>query len=135
MDRLVECELVRIYINDNSEQQYIFLGERNGNRQFAIVIARAEAEAIDRFVRGEDTMRPLTHTLFATTLQAIGARVECVEIPKLVDGTFFGTLVITANGESVRIDARPSDSIALSVCAGAPIFVHEDVLSEVAVTE
>jgi len=132
---MVECELVRIYINENSEQQFIFLRERRGARQFPIVIAKNEAEAIDRFVNGESTQRPLTHQLFNDTLKALDVQVERIEIPKLKDSTFHGTLVLRQDGKEVTIDARPSDSIALAVCAGAPIFVHEDVLGEVAKAE
>ena len=132
MDRMVECELARIIINENSDQQYIFLREKGGVRQFPIVIAIIEAMAIDRFVKEQTTLRPLTHELLHSTIHALGAHVTRVEVTKLQDQTFFARLVLNRNGEDVEVDARPSDAIAVGVRNGTQLFVHEDVLEEVA---
>lgn len=130
MDRMVECELARIIINENSDQQYIFLREKDGGRQFPIVIAITEALAIDRFVKEQETARPLTHELLCRTIEALGAKVARVEVTQLKDHTFYANLVLERNGAMVEVDARPSDAIAIGVKHGAPIFVHEDVLEE-----
>jgi bifunctional DNase/RNase len=132
MDRMVECELARIIINDNSDQQYIFLREKGGDRAFPIVIAIQEAMAIDRFVKDQKPPRPLTHELVFSILQSLGARVERTEVTKLEDSTFYANLVLRRGDEKIDVDARPSDAIALAVRSGAPIFVHEDVIDEVA---
>jgi bifunctional DNase/RNase len=132
MDRMVECELARIIINENSDQQYIFLREKSGPRQFPIVIAIMEAMAIDRFVKEQTTQRPLTHELMHDTIRALGATVKRIEVTKLQNQTFYAQLVLQRDGTEVEIDARPSDAIALAVRNAARIFVHEDVLEEVA---
>lgn len=131
MDRMVECELARIIINETLDEQYIFLREKGGSRQFPIVIAITEAMAIDRFVKGEKTQRPLTHELFSTTLRALEVEVPRIEVTKLQDRTFYAHLVVKKDGEEIEIDARPSDAIAIAVHHGAQIFVNEDVLEEV----
>lgn len=131
MDRMVECELARIIINENSDEQFIFLREKGGTRSFPIVIAITEALAIDRFVKGERTPRPLTHDLLARTIRSLGAEVARVEVTKLENKTFFANLVLRRGDGEVEIDARPSDSIALAVAHAAPLFVNEDVLEEV----
>jgi len=131
MDRMVEVELVRIIINDNSDQQYIFLREKDGQRQFPIVISIVEAMAIDRFVKEQATARPLTHELLNSTIQSLGATVSRVEVTQLKSGTFYANLVLARDGAETVIDARPSDAIALAVRNRAPIFVHEDVIEEV----
>ena len=128
---MVECELARIIINENSDEQYIFLREKDGTRTFPIVIAINEAMAIDRFVKGEETIRPLTHALLTKTIRSLGAEVARVEVTKLENKTFYATLVLRRDGAEIEIDARPSDSIALAVSHGAPLFVDEDVLEEV----
>lgn len=132
MDRMVECELVRIIINDNADQQYIFLREKNGDRTFPIVISVFEAFAIDRFVKEQRPPRPLTHELLFSVLQQLGAHVERTEVTKLEESTFYANLVLKRGEEKIDVDARPSDAIALAVRSGAPIFVHEDVIDEVA---
>ena len=131
MDRMVECELARIIINENSDEQFIFLREKAGPRQFPIVIAIVEAMAIDRFVKGETTQRPLTHELLSSTIRSLGAEVARTEVTKLEDKTFYATLVLSRDGGEIEIDARPSDAIAVAVNHAAPLFVHEDVLEEV----
>ncbi|MHC4931548.1 MAG: bifunctional nuclease family protein [Planctomycetota bacterium] len=132
MDRMVECELARIIINENSDQQYIFLREKSGPRQFPIVIAIMEAMAIDRFVKEQATQRPLTHELLHETIHSLGASVKRIEVTKLQNQTFYAVLVLQRNGTEIEIDARPSDAIALAVRNAARIYVHEDVLEEVA---
>ena len=131
MDPMVECELARIIINENSHEQYIFLREKNGTRQFPIVISIMEAMAIDRYVKGTMTPRPLTHDLLVRIIEAYGGAVTRVEIPRLEDKTFYANLILSRDGEEIPVDARPSDSIALSVAFSAPLFVSEQVLEEV----
>jgi bifunctional DNase/RNase len=131
MDRMVEVELARIIINDNSDQQYIFLREKGGQRQFPIVISVFEAMAIDRFVKEQATPRPLTHELLNNTIQALGGKVARVEVTQLKNGTFYANLVLQRDGQEASVDARPSDAIALAVRNQAPIYVHEDVIEEV----
>ena len=132
MDRMVECELARIIINDNADQQFIFLREKSGERTFPIVISVFEAFAIDRFVKEQRPPRPLTHELLFGILQQLGVRIERTEVTKLEESTFYANLVLKRGEEKFDVDARPSDAIALAVRAHAPIFVHEDVIDEVA---
>jgi len=132
MDRMVEVELSRIIINDNADQQFIFLREKDGVRQFPIVIAFLEAMAIDRHINAKQTQRPLTHELLHSVLHGLEARVIRVEVTKLESSTFYANLVVRHPGGEIAIDARPSDAIAIGLRDHAPIYVHEDVLEDVA---
>ncbi len=132
MDRMVECELARIFIMENSDQQYIFLREKGGTREFPIIIALAEAQAIDRFVKGETLMRPLTHELLVSVVQTVGAKIDRVEVTEIREGTFYGNLVLRVGEEMHNVDTRPSDAIALAVHSGALIFVADAVLDDAA---
>jgi bifunctional DNase/RNase len=128
-----ECELTRIVLRDTTEEQFIYLREKDGPRRvFPIVIGRSEARAIDRAVRNHAPPRPLTHDLLATILEASGCTLERVEITSLKAGTFFATLHLRRDGETFPVDARPSDSVALAVRTGSPIFVSDEVLREAA---
>ena len=128
---MVEMELHRILISETSDQQYIFLKEKGGERTFPIVIGFYEAQAIDRFVKEETFPRPMTHDLFSHVIEALGARVEKVEVTNLKDSTFFAVVhLVTSDGRRVEIDARPSDAIALATASKAKIFVSEQVLEE-----
>jgi hypothetical protein len=127
----VRTELSRIVIQDTSEQQVIYLRERDGDREFPIVIGDMEACAIDRRLKGYKKARPLTHDLLADLIERLGAELEKIVINDLKNHTFYAKLVLRHRGEVVEIDSRPSDAIALGVASETPIFVSEHVLREV----
>ncbi len=126
----VQMELKRIIISDIHDQQVIMLREVDGDRSFPIVIGIFEAASIDRRVKGIPTPRPLTHDLVANVVEMLGAELQDVLISALVDHTYFAKLRIRKDGELVEVDSRPSDAIAVAVTAKVPVYVNEDVLSE-----
>ena len=130
---MVEVQLARIVIRETSDQQCIYLREKQGERQFPIVIGIFEAWAIDRKVRDRKTPRPMTHDLMASLVQSLDARLERVVVSELKDNTFYARLVLrrTGQAQTIDVDARPSDAIALAVHLDAPIFVAEGVLESV----
>lgn len=127
----VRVDLSRILIQDMSEHQIIFLRERDGPREFPIVIGDSEALAIDRRLKGAKRARPMTHDLMADLIEKLHGDLEKIVINDLKEHTFFAKLVLRLNGEVVEVDSRPSDAIALGVASDTPIFVSEHVLREV----
>ena len=84
----VQMELTRIIINENNEQQIIFLKEVDGERTFPIVIGIFEATSIDRRVKGLPAPRPLTHDLLASTIELLGGELQDIYISELRDHTY-----------------------------------------------
>jgi len=126
----VEVELSKIIINEAVDQQIIVLKELQGRRSFPIVIGMTEILAIDRRLKNIQLPRPMTHDLLADVIDQMGGEVEKVVISDLSNGTFYARLHIIANGETVTVDSRPSDAIALGVGTGTPIFVDEQVFED-----
>lgn len=127
-----EMQLSRIVIRETSDQQSIFLREKDGKREFPIVIGIFEASAIDRRIREKATARPMTHDLMAATVRALGAKLDRVIISDLRDNTFFATLrFLRPDGTTADVDSRPSDAVAMAVHLGAPIFVEDKVIETV----
>lgn len=126
----VQVELSRIIINEASDQQVVVLKERNGERGFPIVIGIVEVFAIDRRLKGLVPPRPMTHDLLEQILKALGAQIEKIVITDLLHHTFYAKICLRYNGQVVEIDSRPSDAIALSVAAKAPLFVEEHVFDK-----
>jgi len=124
-------ELKRIIISEVHDQQVIMLKEVDGDRSFPIVIGIFEATSIDRRVRRTPSPRPLTHDLIASVIDNLGGELQDIFISDLRDHTYYAKLRIRMNGETVEVDSRPSDAIALAVTARVPIYVAEDVLGEV----
>lgn len=129
---MIEMQLSRIVIRETSDQQSVHLREKDGSRQFPIVIGIFEAWAIDRRVRDRKTPRPMTHDLMASLVDALGGKLERIVISDLRNNTFYAKLIFAKpGGDSVEVDARPSDAIALAVHLDAPIFVDESVIETV----
>jgi bifunctional DNase/RNase len=129
---MIEMQLSRIVIRETSDQQSVHLREKDGSRQFPIVIGIFEAWAIDRRVRDRKTPRPMTHDLMASLVDALGGKLARIVISDLKNNTFYAKLIFEKpDGETVEVDARPSDAIALAVHLDAPIFVDETVIEAV----
>ncbi len=124
---------------DNTGEHVILLQPIDGlpanSRLLPIWIGAMEATSIMVAIEGAETPRPLTHDLLRATLQVVGATVDKVEVTRIEQGTFYAEITITANGAVHRIDARPSDAVALASRTEAPIFVADEVLAEAGVED
>ena len=130
---MIEVELSKIIIDEKRQDQIIVLKEKEGTRQFPIVIGFLEASSIKMKLSGLQVPRPMTHDLLAATIKVLDAKLEKLIIDKLVDNTFHAKLMLkAADGKAKTVDSRPSDGIALAVRMNAPIFVEEDVLAKAA---
>ncbi len=127
----VPMELSRILITEFGDQQVIFLKEKGGDRSFPILIGTAEALAIDRRLKNIPTPRPMTHDLLANTIAAMGGELDRIVINDIRDHTFIATLYIRRGEDTIAIDSRPSDAIALGSAFDTPIAVAEHVLAGV----
>lgn len=131
---MIQVELSKIIIDEKRQDQIIVLKEKNGDRQFPIVIGYLEASSIKMKLAHVETPRPLTHDLLYLLIEGLEAKVESLEIDKLISGTFHAKIVLKSiDGKIKRVDARPSDGVALAVRAQAPIFVEEDVLNRASI--
>ncbi len=83
----------------------------------------------------DEPARPLTYDLMVTLLDALHGGVERVEVTHLLEGTFHATITLVTPEGTRLVDARPSDSIALALRVGAPIYVAEAVLAEAAIPD
>lgn len=129
---MIGVRLARIVLREDSPQQWIHLQEEEGERGFPIVIGLGEASEIRRILHGESTPRPLTHQLAQSVIDSLGASLSGVDIIDLRDNTFYAELVLTDGaGEEIRLDARPSDALALGLRAGCQLRVAESILEQV----
>ncbi len=130
----IEVELSRIVINEQSDSQLIVLTELGGtNRCLPIVIGIVEIFAIDRRLKGIEPPRPMTHDLLASVIDHLEAKIDKIVINDLQDHTFYAQIHLRdKDGCITKVDARPSDAIAVGVAQKAPIFVADHVLTETA---
>jgi bifunctional DNase/RNase len=117
-----------------TQQRVVILKEVDGDRHLPIWIGAYEAEAIAMELQGVTPTRPLPYDLMQTLLAELNATVEQVVIGDLNEQVFYARIVLTANGNSIEVDSRPSDAIALAVRTGSRILVDETVMDSAGVS-
>lgn len=131
---MLEMSIESLRVNSATNQHVLLLQENEGDRYLPIWIGTAEANAIAMEMHGVKPPRPLTHDLLISVIDAFRASLDSVIVSHLQDGIFYARLlVITAAGDEVEIDSRPSDAIALAVRDGIPVYAEESVLDEAAI--
>ena len=129
-DGLVEMVVESVRVHMLSSRHVVILKETERDRYLPIWIGPWEASAIAMKLQGLTAERPLTHDLFATTLEELGARIDRVVISTLAEETYHARLYVEVDGRSLEIDSRPSDALALAVRSGVRIFAAEAVLDQ-----
>ena len=125
----IELEIVALSHSITQTHSYaVVLGEVNGLRRLPIVIGGFEAQAIAVALERMQPSRPLTHDLFANFMSTFGIDLTEVIIYKLEEGIFFAKLVCQNDGETMEIDSRTSDALALAVRANCRIYTFENIL-------
>ena len=104
-------------------------------RLLPIYIGLAEAMAINSALKNRIPPRPMTHDLLIDIIGKLNARVERVIIDDLVDNTFYARVILKCDDDEIDVDARPSDSIAIAVRIGCPIYIEDKVLDEAGLLE
>jgi len=126
---------VKALLVDTSNNAPVVLLEGSSNSKvMPIWIGQNEALAISLKLQDKDFGRPLTHDLLKAVLDRLDQQLERVVIDHLDNNTYYATLMLSSEdgGELTEIDSRPSDSIALALRTGSPIFVDDDIFREVA---
>ena len=131
---MIELVVTDILCKASDDRAYVMiLKERDGNRKIMVAIGANEAQAIAFALKGIATKRPITHDLFRSLANALGATMKCVTIGKISDGTFYSQLLYQQGDAICQIDSRTSDAVAIALRAGAPIYIDEELLNRVGV--
>jgi uncharacterized protein len=125
----IELEIVALSHSITQSQSYaVVLGEMDGTRRLPIVIGSFEAQAIAVALEKMQPSRPLTHDLLKNVLNSFTIDLHEVIINDLQEGIFYAKLVCSNDKETIEIDSRTSDAIAIAVRLGCPIYTYENIL-------
>lgn len=125
----IELEIVALSHSITQTHSYaVVLGEMNGLRRLPIVIGGFEAQAIAVALEKMQPSRPLTHDLMKNFMNAFAVSLHEIIICDLQEGIFYSKLVCSTENDTVEIDSRTSDAIALAVRFGCPIYTYENIL-------
>lgn len=125
----IELEIVALSHSITQTHSYaVVLGEVNGLRRLPIVIGGFEAQAIAVALERMQPSRPLTHDLMKNFMMAFSVDLHEVVICDLQEGIFYSKLLCSNDKDTVEIDSRTSDALALAVRFGCPIYTYENIL-------
>jgi len=109
----------------------VLLEEIEFKNRFEIIIGYFEANSIGVALEQQKSARPMTHDLIINILFDLKAEVKEVIINNLIEGVFFASIILEANGFVYEIDSRTSDALAIALRANCPIFTYESILNQV----
>jgi len=126
----VEMKVSGLTIDPLTNTPIVILKDLEGKRAVPIWIGLFEASAIATELEKISFSRPMTHDLMRDLLKILDAKVRRIEIVDLRNNTFFASIHLQRNGETLIIDSRPSDAIALALRVNCPIFIDEKVIEK-----
>jgi uncharacterized protein len=124
----IEITIKGLMVDPITNMPIVILRDKGGDRVLPIWVGIFEANAIALQIENITTPRPMTHDLLRNVIHDLRASVQKIVVCDLQENTFYALIYLTLNGETVAIDARPSDAIALALRTRAPIFVEEGVI-------
>jgi bifunctional DNase/RNase len=134
MSDMIEVVIDSIRVSLMSQQRIVILREVQAERYLPIWIGVYEAEAITLSLQEVEVARPLTWDLLKNVFGILNAHVVRVEVVALKDDTFYGNIVAEVANQTLNIDSRPSDALALAVRANVPILVDRSIMDMAGIT-
>ena len=124
----IEMTIKGLMVDPITNMPIVILRDKEGQKVLPIWVGIFEANAIALQIENIATPRPMTHDLLRNVIQDLKATVQKIVVSDLQDNTFYALIYLSLNGDTLAIDARPSDAIALALRTKAPIFVEEAVI-------
>jgi uncharacterized protein len=129
-----EVVIKALLVDPSNNSPVVLLKDRASRKTLPIWIGDSEAISIAFGLQNEEFPRPLTHVLMKQMIENLDAHIDKVIIKAVQDGTFFASIFVRdAQGDVMEFDARPSDSLALSLRSGCQIYVEDEVFQSEAI--
>ena len=125
---MIQMKVMGIALDTRTGSPIVVLNDMENRRALPIWIGSAEASAIIRKIENLSVSRPMTHDLIIDVIKKTGYKLEKIEINNVEKETYFATLFFVNGDDTIEIDSRPSDAIAIAMRADAPIYVTSKVL-------
>jgi uncharacterized protein len=130
----IQMKIRTIMMDPDANTPVVVLKDVGSDTMLPIWIGAFEANAIAVEIEKIAAQRPTTHDLIKNIIRELGATVNRVVITDLIENTFFAVIEMTRDGETLIIDSRPSDAIAVALRVDCPIYVNEQVINSSATT-
>ncbi len=124
----IEMSIKGLMVDPITNMPIVILRDKEGQKVLPIWVGIFEANAIALQIENISTPRPMTHDLLRNVIADLKASVQKIVVCDLQENTFYALIYLSLNGDTLAIDARPSDAIALALRTRAPIFVEDTVI-------
>jgi bifunctional DNase/RNase len=125
-----EMKISGLTMDPHTNTPIVVLKDTKSETSLPIWIGLLEATAIATELEQVEFSRPMTHDLIKNLIGHLGVKVDRVEVCDLRDNTFYAWIYLNVNDKETRIDARPSDALAIALRVNARIFVDEKVIEK-----
>ena len=132
---LIEMTIKGLMVDPITNTPIVLLHDSERQRVLPIWVGPLEANAIVLQIENISSPRPMTHDLLRNVIQGLNGDVKKIVVSDLKENTFYATIHILVGGETIIVDARPSDAIALALRTRAPIFAEDSVISDAKATD
>jgi len=130
---MIRVRVMAVGVEPTSKWPFVLLKDDESGMVLPIGIGFFEANQISMKLENREPPRPMPYDLLRSILEQLGVTVEKVVVNALAQNTFFALITLKVNGQTLEIDSRPSDAIALALRVQAPIYVAEEVMEEAGV--
>jgi hypothetical protein len=129
-----EVEVRALVMDPTQNMPVLLLRDPQSGKVVPVWIGQPEATSIAMVMQQREFPRPLAHDLVKAILKSLGGDLDMIVIDSIQDSTYFATLYVRDHtGKTHEIDARPSDSIAIALRLGSPIYISDEVFQVAAV--
>lgn len=127
---LIEMKVAGLALDPLTNAPIVILKDLEEKKVLPIWIGLLEASSIAMELEGIPFTRPMTHDLIKGLLEELDAIISRIEVNDLKENVFYATIHLTADGETHKVDSRPSDAIAIALRTKATIFVDSEVIEK-----
>ena len=124
----IEMTIKGLMVDPITNMPIVILRDKDGHKVLPIWVGVFEANAIALQIENVTPQRPMTHDLLNNVIHDLKADIKKIVVSDLKENTFYALIHLSIAGETMVIDARPSDAIALALRARAPIYVEDSVI-------
>jgi len=124
----IEMKIRGLMMDPVTNMPIVILKDVNSPAVLPIWVGIYEANAIALEIEKVSTPRPMTHDLLKNLLLGLDTHVHKVVVCELRDDTFYALIWLERDGQTISVDSRPSDALALALRVDCPIYVEDEVL-------
>jgi len=135
MDNKVKLNVLGLSYSQAQTGAYaLILSDEKDEKRIPVVIGAAEAQSIAIIMEKMVTPRPLTHDLFVTFCEGFAVEVIEVNIYRLDEGIFYSEIICKKGKDTVKMDARTSDAVAIALRSNCPIYTTIEVIEKAGIS-